>query len=271
MRHLPAGHLSYRKCLNRSETELFGTLNETGVHALLFATFVTFLTGCGGPEPATLIFRSVEASACQDGIAPKAAFYVSELTLLDGSKIGQLPGPGESSEVALIELAPCNPSAEFGLPVTLPQQAPAGVRFTVGVPEHLNHAEPTRAQPPLDRSDMFWTWRMGYKFLALDGQDFAFHLGSTGCVSPVPIRPPAEPCKNSNRLTVTLPSFDWDNSVIGVDFAGLLAVLEGGARCTGDYSPESCIEAFAELGLDPDSGQCGAGCAQELFAAIEKR
>lgn len=225
---------------------------------------LTFLTACGGPREAALTFRSVETPLCDGGIEPKAAFYVSEFTLSDGTTV-PLEGSGA---VSLVELSPCDPSSEFRLTVSLPDGAANGVRFTVGVPERLNHAEPTRAQPPLDRSDMFWTWRQGYKFFALDGNNFAFHLGSTRCTSPAPVRPPAEPCGHSNRLTITLPKLDWELGVIGVDFGGLLAALGNGARCTGDYSSEPCTNAFAELGLDPASGRCGDGCGRNVFTEL---
>lgn len=228
---------------------------------------VVFLTACGGGKDASLAFRSVATPLCEDGLAAKAQFYVSALTLLDGTPI-PLGAKGESSDVGLVELVPCDPRIEFRLPVTLPRGATTGVRFTVGVPENLNHAEPTRAQPPLDRSDMFWTWRLGYKFFALDGDAFAFHLGSTQCVSPAPIRPPSAPCDNPNRITLTLPSFNWDSGVVGVNFGGLLAALKDGARCTGDYSSEACRAAFEELGLDVDSGRCGGDCGQRLFSVV---
>ena len=140
------------------------------------ATLVVFLTACGGGKDANLTFRSAKtARTAKVASRPKHSFMSAKSRSRTARRSplrtqGRVwrSQPSWSSH-------PCDPRAEFRLPVTTPSPAqPAGVRFTIGVPEHLNHAEPTRAQPPLDRSDMFWTWRLGYKFFALDGNNFAF-------------------------------------------------------------------------------------------------
>ena len=147
-----------------------------------------------------------------------------------------------------------------------------GLRFTVGVPADVNHADPTLAAPPLNRSDMFWVWQQGYKFLSLESAPLGvFHLGSTGCSGPAPVRPPDAPCARPNRLTVTLDSFDAESDFVGIRAAALLSGLGGPQRCTGNYAATpGCLVLLSSLDLDPDTGQCGLDCGTRLFASISR-
>ncbi len=45
------------------------------------------------------------------------------------------------------------------------------IRFNLGLPRALNHADPTMAPAPLDlaKADMFWEWNSGYIFLLIEG------------------------------------------------------------------------------------------------------
>lgn len=48
-----------------------------------------------------------------------------------------------------------------------------GLRFGIGVPEYLNHQDPTQyaADQPLSTSNgMHWTWTEGYRFVVFDGR-----------------------------------------------------------------------------------------------------
>lgn len=48
-----------------------------------------------------------------------------------------------------------------------------GLRFGIGVPEYLNHEDPTQyaADQPLSTSNgMHWTWTEGYRFVVFDGR-----------------------------------------------------------------------------------------------------
>src|SRR5690606_39726454 len=64
----------------------------------------------------------------------------------------------------------------------------------------LNHLDASTAPSPLNFTAMFWSWQSGYKFLRVDTADdtFRVHLGSTGCSSPGPSRPPTS-CSAPNR------------------------------------------------------------------------
>ncbi len=61
--------------------------------------------------------------------------------------------------------------------------------FTVGLPDHVNHADPDSADSPLNVTGMNWIWLVGHKHFRFDAiadpqnsaTAFNFHLGNTGC------------------------------------------------------------------------------------------
>jgi uncharacterized repeat protein (TIGR04052 family) len=152
-----------------------------------------------------------------------------------------------------------------------------GVRFSVGVPFDLNHSNPLTAAAPLNRTELFWSWQLGYKFLRVELTDdqhaSAFHLGSTGCSSASALRPPQQPCAQPNVMRVELRGFDPMTQPIRVQTAALVAALKQTAQaCTGEYEREpACAAALATTGLDAKSGVCAGAdglCSdQQLFAA----
>jgi uncharacterized repeat protein (TIGR04052 family) len=220
-------------------------------------------------------------------------FYVHGLVLLgrDGREypvdLAAAP-PWQSAQVALVDL-----TAEAGVARNavlsgtvrqLPVAGFDGIRFVVGVPFALNHANPLAAAAPLHRAELFWTWQSGYKFLRADLADgpgeagsegarqWAFHLGSTGCVSASALRPPAAACAQPNLMTVQLRGFDPLRRGIGVNLDGLVAAMRAARHeiCMGDYAgTPACAAVFALTGLDPLAGVCaGARCgSQRLFGA----
>jgi hypothetical protein len=67
------------------------------------------------------------------------------------------------------------------------------IRFDMGVPRELNHADPATAKFPLDlgRGDMYWEWNSGYIFLLAEGygpdvykNSFHFAVGSDARIMP---------------------------------------------------------------------------------------
>jgi uncharacterized repeat protein (TIGR04052 family) len=130
-----------------------------------------------------------------------------------------------------------------------------GIRFTIGVPFELNHANPLLADAPLDDSAMHWHWRSGYKFLragvttVTDG--FWMHLGSTGCEGTVQN---ISACRSPNRVTVELSGFSPDKNRINVDLAALLNGIDLGdgnrSDCSSGPSESACARPFANLGLN---------------------
>ena len=67
-----------------------------------------------------------------------------------------------------------------------------GVRFTVGVPEEVNHVDGAVSEAPLNAYGMQWTWASGYRHMKVDvvattgdkvKESYSFHPGAQGCES----------------------------------------------------------------------------------------
>ncbi len=176
----------------------------------------------------------------------------------------------QNETVALLSAGECGTENNLHIRGSWPGDRARGLRFTVGVPAELNHQDPTQAASPLNVASMFWTWQQGYKFVRLDGpaESWALHLGSTGCASPAPIRPPQAPCRAANRAEIVLDSFQLEQ-VVSVALDPLQALLTDpqSVSCTGQYAQvAACRQALALFGLDARSGRCASSpCAQRLF------
>lgn len=158
--------------------------------------------------------------------------------------------------------------------------APAGVydglRFKVGVPFALNHADVTAAQSPLNLSGLFWNWQGGYKFMRVDTEvenrngPFNFHLGSTLCDGD-PTTGGVTQCDYPNVIEVSLTGFDPREQAIVVDYAALVAGVDlstdsGMAPgCMSSPRDAECVSTFAALGLDIESGAQDPA-AQHVFS-----
>ncbi|MGB5346813.1 MAG: MbnP family copper-binding protein [Woeseia sp.] len=131
----------------------------------------------------------------------------------------------------------------------------AGLRFTLGVSESLNHGDPLIAKPPLTDTAMHWHWRSGYKFLragVLRGDErVRLHLGSARCHGVIGN---LQGCDAGNRPKVVLQDFNFDNGLVVLDLASLLAPLErrDGALQVCEMGPDdAACDAFQiALGLD---------------------
>lgn len=173
--------------------------------------------------------------------------YVSNISLQNAQGIwvkAQLVPDGiwQTSLVALIDFedgsGPCrNGTAptNTAIKIKAPGQPYQAIRFELGVPFELNHANPTVAQPPLSSTSLFWNWQNGYRFIKFDARvapqgynlsgktvasGFSFHLGSTECASPS--ASPAKECKNPNRVAVELKNYDPLKNSLVVDIARIL-------------------------------------------------
>ena len=129
-----------------------------------------------------------------------------------------------------------------------------GVRFKIGVPFAMNHADVATAPSPLNLSSMFWSWQGGYKFIRIEGQNaagqgFLLHLGSTGCMKDGTGAVTA--CSSPNRPDVTLDGFDPAQQVIVADLATLFAGtdLTAAVECMSGPATPDCPPLFSRLGL----------------------
>lgn len=129
------------------------------------------------------------------------AFFMSNMTLKQGVRETQINSK-DSSSVTLVRFDAGRCSAEFSLGSEVPFKEGGQLSFDLGVPFDINHLNPVTQPAPLNEPDMFWTWRNGYKFLRLDMRsntdNWAWHLGSVGCVSASAVRSPEKECAKPN-------------------------------------------------------------------------
>lgn len=210
-------------------------------------------------------------------------FYVSSVELIDASgkavplKLEQ-DERWQQRDVALLDFenrtGPCLTGTQEMRDVvsgTVPAGSYRGLRFTLGVPFDLNHADATIAASPLNLTSLFWNWQAGYKFLRIDlassgrPQDikpgdmprfgnreasnrlgFAIHLGSTQCAAEGPNKAPAQ-CGNPNRPIIEFAAFDTDKDTVVAD---LKSVLDGvNVDVNQAETPAGCMSS-------PNDGDC---------------
>lgn len=201
--------------------------------------------------------------------------YVFGVTLIDANgKSFPLhltqDGIWQQRDVALLSFEGANQSCASGSPLeheivegTAPPGSYVAIRFIVGVPQSLDHADATIASSPLNLSDMFWSWQDGYKFFRFDarvnGRDrgasaFVFHLGSTGCRRDGDVTH----CVRSNAAAIELRRFDPSRTIV-LDVAKLVERIDlqranGGCMM---MAGEVCAPELRSLGL--------AGTEQTVF------
>ena len=122
--------------------------------------------------------------------------------------------------------------------------------FDLGVPYSLNHQNPLTSAPPLNVSEMFWSWQLGHKFLRFDGENtFAFHFGSTGCKSQSRLRSPIAECQFPNRFSCKIVQFDPKRPVI-FDLDRLFMNVTFDKSCMSEQRNPVCQKLFANLGTE---------------------
>ncbi len=262
---------------------------RAGAAAILLTALITGVLSCssGAHEEPAEIRIEIATEELTDGAALRnLQFYIHQVELLDERGAARpfklaAAAPFQSGEVALLDLAGEAATSRHQVirgAVAVTNTRFAGIRFTVGVPFRLNHADPLTAAAPLDRPALFWTWQSGYKFLRADlstqGRDWSFHLGSTGCSSASALRPPAEACQQPNRIRVELKG-DPLRDVIRFHPAPLLAAARAAdfVICTGDYlNNPACANAYASTALVMHSGLCqGAHCEGQRLWTLDSR
>ena len=158
-----------------------------------------------------------------------------------------------------------------------------GLRFRIGVPEDVNHADLTALPSPLNDTTMSWSWNAGHIFLAawgVFGGDAPYtaglHVGSIGCEGDA-VAGQVVSCANSNRPEIALEGFDVDENRVVVDWGAVWAGLplaappadceemDGETTCAcHSFGPDAlCTSLFTPLGLDWSNGQATAG--QSVF------
>lgn len=150
-----------------------------------------------------------------------------------------------------------------------------GLKLTVGVPEDLNHLDPTLQPTPLNISKMMWSWQMGYKFVRIDMRTtgrpngYVLHLGSTNCKTDAASGKTS--CGNANRPEFVFESFDVSKDTVMVDLKALFAganvdvnVEKTAAGCMSFEGDSDCLPVFRNLGLSFE----GSSTAKQTFMRV---
>ncbi len=198
------------------------------------------------------------------------AFYLSAPEF--GGELGVFRmDEGSHKQVTLVRFSACGPQ-QSGPSVSL--HGPTGaadLTLQLGVPFELNHNNPVTQPSPLNVGSMFWTWRLGYKFLRLDHRDWAFHLGSGGCKSPSSVRAPSSPCQRPNLPEVRIPLGESTNVRLLVDlddYLDGLPVGDAGSCMDGLYQSPFCRQLTSRLGLSA-AGVCIDDCRGQRLLRVE--
>lgn len=234
------------------------------------AVSVSFAASLGG--------QPVACGAVADGVGLSGSavelqdlrFYVHDLRLVDADGV-EVPVTLEDDdlwqdgEVALIDFEDASALCSNGTsPVNAvatgvaPEGEYVGLRFVLGVPFSLNHADPAAAETPLNLTTLHWNWQGGYKFLRLDlsteglPEGWFVHLGSTGCEADSEGN--VTGCSAPNRPEVAL-DMDVDTQSVLLDLDALLSAVDvdqdgGGAQgCMSMGADPECDPILTAFGL----------------------
>lgn len=141
---------------------------------------------------------------------------------------------------------------------TVPVGSYTGVRFSVSVPESLNHTDLTAMPAPLNNAAMAWSWQAGRKFAKVEvsepsggpawgAKTFFVHIGSTGCQGD-PAAGETARCSLPNRDRVTLAKFNPARQRIALDLKKLLAGV--------DVAGSGGMGSMAGTSMDMEMGGC---------------
>lgn len=160
--------------------------------------------------------------------------------------------------------------------IVVPEDDYEGLVFRLGVPEELNHLDPSLAASPLNIVQMHWGWMMGYLYFRAElsvetdseggegsMEHFAIHIGSMACEGSLVPEPDIH-CAYPNRGLIELPSFRPGRDTILLDLAALIGRTDlrpeseehhGSAGCMSELDPEGegyaeCIEPMTSLGIE---------------------
>lgn len=208
--------------------------------------------------------------------------YVSNVALIrkDGREepLTLTPdGLWQSESVALLDFEDatggCNGTEAMNTVIrgAAPKAEYRGVRFTLGVPETLNHEDATLAEAPLNYTGLFWGWRYGYIFFRLDldtsrpggpapqnaASGFSAHLGSVGCGAVEQYTlPPETPCTAPNRKVIELAGFDPLADEIIIDLEALLRdadvtvnTPDTASGCMSGLDDPECMGLLSKFGF----------------------
>lgn len=132
-----------------------------------------------------------------------------------------------------------------------------GLRFTLGVPEDLNHGDVSTAPAPLGDTSLFWSWRSGYVFARIEGRteglpQHVMHLGSTDCAPPPAGQTNGTAgCANNNRPELSLEGFDLATGKVVMDLGALFAGSNLDVNASGPNTAVGCMSSPTDVDCAP--------------------
>lgn len=228
------------------------------VMSSLLLAFLVTLTGCdaidfGSRQPGEIPVKmiGIDSGACpmimhvgqQGWNVDYFAFYLSKPEMkIDGKwqRVKFKQNEWQTPDVALLKFhdlcsSPSNANDKIMLDVSEAfLKLSTSLRFTMGLPFDVNHANPLSQPSPLNDSSMFWSWQNGHKFLRLDlskngdtSRKWSYHLGSVGCESESAVRPPEKSCAYTNRVEFVLPMVQLDSDLdLEVSLADIITKVD---------------------------------------------
>lgn len=256
------------------------------------AVEIAFSLNLGGtPVSCGTTYRDVGSASAEISLQD-ARVYVSNFRLLtaDGRESPlelEQDGVWQHEGLALLDFEDATGACN-GNPVTnttVRAAAPAvpyvGLAFDVGVPESMNHQDPTLAAAPLNLSALTWPWRNGYKYTTIDletsitsgavegAPGFSVHIGAMECGDGSPVRPPAVTCQEQNRPSVRLNRFDASEHIVIIDLAALLA--ETDLTTNAPDTPSGCMSAADDADCDGIFRRAGLRGIPQDFVRAEQQ
>ncbi|AKF04835.1 MbnP family copper-binding protein [Sandaracinus amylolyticus] len=199
-------------------------------------------------------------------------FYVHDVRLVDarGEEVALAMSEDDFQHmgVALIDFEDATGTCDSGdaetrdtIRGTVPAGDYVGLRFRIGVPFALNHADLTSLPSPLNRTSLFWSWRGGHLFFsgvtrtAGDAPNTHFtHVGSTMCSGDPAMGMPVTGCARPNRPSIDLDGFDPESDAIIVDLAEVKADVDVATGAGCHSFTDACAFPFDALGLNWSTG-----------------
>jgi uncharacterized repeat protein (TIGR04052 family) len=215
-------------------------------------------------------------------------FYVQNVRLID-TKGKETPfslindGKYQTEKVAMLDFENGEGNCRNGtkelntaLRGTIAKGKYVGLKFNIGVPEEMNHLDPTLQPSPLNITRMMWSWQMGYKFARIDTKTtgrpngYVLHLGSTKCETDSTGK---TLCGTENRPEFSFEKFNLAKDLVKVDLKALFVGAnvdinqpQTAAGCMSFEGDSDCLPIFKNLGLSFE----GSAIMKQTFMHAEK-
>jgi uncharacterized repeat protein (TIGR04052 family) len=206
-------------------------------------------------------------------------FYVQDVRLINAA--GQdvpvtldVRAPWQTATVAMLDFEDGQGACLGGdagtnavITGTVPAGTYVGVAFRNGVPEDLNHDDPTTLPAPLQSPGMHWSWLSGFRFMRAQlsqsggAAQQAFEPGSTGC-SGDPVAGTVV-CSRPNRNEVRFGAFNATTNTIVADIGAIFAQLNLSQTNECHGTDAVCETMYTALGVNFSTG--AALAAQQVY------